>query len=184
MFKPEIYTSRRDRLREKLASGLVLIPGNTEASFNYPANTYHFRQDSDFLYFFGLDSPDLAGVMDIDSGEDLSINSAVNAMMLWVTPAIVYPGWFTDILKGRAELREFNPIELVRPGLPPAIFFQGTADDTVPFKSVEAYVKKARSLGNRCDFEVYEGQTHLIWGENAQDVLKKMDAFLESLGYL
>ena len=37
---------------------------------NYPANTYHFRQDSDFLYFFGLDLPGFAGVMDFDSGKD------------------------------------------------------------------------------------------------------------------
>ncbi len=87
MFKPEIYISRRNRLREKLTSGLVLIPGNTEASFNYPANTYHFRQDSDFLYFFGLDSPDLAGVMDIDSGEDYIFGNDVDMDdIIWMGP--------------------------------------------------------------------------------------------------
>ncbi len=87
MFKPEIYTSRRDRLREKLTSGLVLIPGNTEASFNYPGNTYPFRQDSDFLYFFGLDSPDLAGVMNIDSGEDYIFGDDVDMDdIIWMGP--------------------------------------------------------------------------------------------------
>ncbi len=116
--------------------------------------------------------------------ENQSIRSAVNAMLLWVTPAIVYPGWFVDLLRGRVELREFNPIDLIKPGLPPAIFFQGTADDTVPHKSVEAYVKKARAMGNRCDLELYVGQTHLNWSENSNDVLRKMDAFLVSLGYL
>lgn len=116
--------------------------------------------------------------------ENQSISSAVNAMMLWVTPAIVYPGWFTNLLRGKAELREFNPINLIKPGLPPAIFFQGTADDTVPLQSVESYVKKARAAGNRCDLELYEGQTHLNWSKNSNDVLKKMDAFLVSLGYL
>ena len=119
-----------------------------------------------------------------ESSDDLSLSPAVNAMMLWVTPAIVYPGWFTSLLKGRAELSEFNPIELIKPGLPPSIFFQGTADDTVPYKSVVEYVSKSEAAGNRCDLEVYEGQTHLNWGENAKDVLKKMDAFLVSIGYL
>ena len=119
-----------------------------------------------------------------ESSDDLSFNPAVNAMMLWVTPAIVYPGWFTSLLKGRAELSEFNPVELVKPGLPPSIFFQGTDDDTVPYESVVEYVSKSRAARNRCDLEVYEGQTHLNWGENAKDVLKKMDNFLVSIGYL
>ena len=37
---------------------------------NYPDNTYHYRQDSDFLYFFGIDFPGLTGLMDFDSGKD------------------------------------------------------------------------------------------------------------------
>jgi acetyl esterase/lipase len=119
-----------------------------------------------------------------ESSDDLSFSPAVNAMLLWVTPAIVYPGWFTSLLRGRAELSEFNPIELIKPGLPPAIFFQGTADDTVTYNSVVEYVSKSLAAGNRNDLEVYQGQTHLNWGENVKDVLKKMDEFLVSIGYL
>jgi hypothetical protein len=52
MFKPETYTQRRNALRNEVKGGIVLWPGNTEAAFNYPANTYHFRQDSTFSYFF------------------------------------------------------------------------------------------------------------------------------------
>jgi Xaa-Pro dipeptidase len=70
MFKSEVYTNRRALLQRLLKSGLALFIGNTGAPMNYPANTYHFRQDSDFLYFFGLDIPGLAGVMDFDSGID------------------------------------------------------------------------------------------------------------------
>lgn len=70
MFKSEVYTRRREDLRKKLKSGIALFIGNQEASMNYPDNTYHFRQDSDFLYFFGLDLPGLAGLMDFDSGRD------------------------------------------------------------------------------------------------------------------
>ncbi|MBK8884663.1 MAG: aminopeptidase P family protein [Bacteroidales bacterium] len=70
MFKSEVYTKRREELQKKLKGGIALFIGNTESPMNYPANTYHFRQDSDFLYFFGLDIPGLTGVMDFDSGKD------------------------------------------------------------------------------------------------------------------
>jgi Xaa-Pro aminopeptidase len=70
MFKSEVYTRRRAELQKKLKSGIALFTGNSESPMNYPANTYHFRQDSDFLYFFGLDIPGLSGVMDFDSGKD------------------------------------------------------------------------------------------------------------------
>jgi Xaa-Pro aminopeptidase len=49
-----------------LRSGLVLFLGNEESPMNYPANTYPFRQDSSFLYFFGLNTPGLAAVVDIE----------------------------------------------------------------------------------------------------------------------
>jgi hypothetical protein len=54
----------------------------------------------------------------------------------------------------------------------------------VPFWSVKEFAKKMTAAGNRCDFHIYEGQTHLNWGDNARDVLEKMDKFLESIGYL
>ena len=70
MFKSEVYTRRREELHKKIKTGLALFIGNVEAPMNYPANTYHFRQDSDFLYFFGLDLPGFAGLIDFDSGKD------------------------------------------------------------------------------------------------------------------
>lgn len=70
MFSSQIYINRRAQLRKNLGSGLILLPGHVDAAFNYPANQYLFRQDSTFLYFFGLDHPGLAAVMDLDSGED------------------------------------------------------------------------------------------------------------------
>jgi len=53
-----------------MESGLALFIGNKEAPMNYPANPYNFRQDSDFLYYFGIDLPDIAGLMDFDTGKD------------------------------------------------------------------------------------------------------------------
>jgi len=70
MFTKEIYTNRRNQLRADVKSGLILLPGNQDAAFNYHKNTYRYRQDSNFLYFFGLNKPSFVGVLDIDSGED------------------------------------------------------------------------------------------------------------------
>ncbi len=87
MFKPETYTSRRNALRAELSSGIAIFPGNTEASFNYPANTYHFRQDSTFSYFFGLNQPDLAGIIDIDKGQDILFGNDVDMDdIIWMGP--------------------------------------------------------------------------------------------------
>ena len=71
MFSKETYIKRRELLRERVSrGGLILLPGNSEAPRNYPDNGYHFRQDSNFLYFYGLKLPDLVGLLDIDAGED------------------------------------------------------------------------------------------------------------------
>jgi Xaa-Pro aminopeptidase len=71
MFPAEIYHERRKELRSGIDNGLIVIFGNTECSRNYGANFYPFRQDSSFLYFFGLNVPDLVGVIDVDSGEEI-----------------------------------------------------------------------------------------------------------------
>lgn len=62
MFTSEIYSARRNELRRRIGKGLILLPGNVESPFNYPNNTYHFRQDSTFLYFFGHNVPSLAHI--------------------------------------------------------------------------------------------------------------------------
>ncbi len=71
MFTKETYIQRRATLRSKIGSGLILIPGNQESPMNYTDNTYHFRQDSTFLYFFGFDLPGMFGVIDVDNNHDL-----------------------------------------------------------------------------------------------------------------
>ena len=71
MFKPETYIQRRKLLKKEACSGLLLFLGNEESPMNYPANAYHYRQDSSFLYFFGLDSPGLAAIVDVDENKDV-----------------------------------------------------------------------------------------------------------------
>ncbi len=87
MFKSEIYKNRREELHRKIKTGLALFIGNTEAPMNYPGNPYHFRQDSDFLYYFGLDLPGFAGLMDFDSGKDRIFgNDAEMDDIVWMGP--------------------------------------------------------------------------------------------------
>ena len=71
MFEPQVYQKRRNALKKKLQNGVLLFPGNEESAMNYPANTYHYRQDSNFLYFFGIDAPGHDGLIDLDSGDDI-----------------------------------------------------------------------------------------------------------------
>jgi Xaa-Pro aminopeptidase len=72
MFPAATYQQRRDallaRLRDAGARGLVLLPGHVDSPMNYRDNAYDFRQDSSFLYFCGLQQPELALVLDIDAG--------------------------------------------------------------------------------------------------------------------
>ncbi len=70
MFSAETYSSRRKTLMGTIKSGIVVILGNKEAPLNYPSNCYHFRQDSTFLYYFGLQNPSFAGIIDIDNGTE------------------------------------------------------------------------------------------------------------------
>src|SRR4030043_1775688 len=71
MFKSEIYVQRRKKLQQQMKSGLLLFLGNEESPMNYPGNPYHFRQDSSFLYYWGLDEPGLAAVLGVDSGREM-----------------------------------------------------------------------------------------------------------------
>ncbi len=69
MFNREIYIQRREELINKVESGIILMPGNDEVPMNYASNPYYFRQDSTFLYYFGLDLPGLSGVIDVDEND-------------------------------------------------------------------------------------------------------------------
>ena len=71
MFSAETYKQRRAELARRIGNGLILISGNTLSPFNYPNNTYSFRQDSTFLYYFGLNIPSLMAVIDAESGESM-----------------------------------------------------------------------------------------------------------------
>lgn len=87
MFDKKVYMERRNRLRSLMGNDVILFLGNADASMNYPSNTYHFRQDSTFLYFFGLDYQNLAGVMDAENGEDYVFGNDISIDdIIWMGP--------------------------------------------------------------------------------------------------
>lgn len=71
IFSTATYKERRGRLKEIMGSGVLLFLGNEESSMNFKDNWYPFRQDSTFLYFFGLDMPGLTAVIDIDQDKEI-----------------------------------------------------------------------------------------------------------------
>ena len=84
MFTIETYIKRRESLKNSIKSGLILFFGNDESPMNYADNTYHFRQDSTFLYYFGFErNAGMYAFIDIDNnrevivGDELSIDYIV-----------------------------------------------------------------------------------------------------------
>ena len=87
MFSKETYIHRREKLRKSISSGLILLLGNDESPMNYADNGYHFRQDSTFLYFFGLKLPFLAAILDCDSGEETVFGNDLTVEdFVWMGP--------------------------------------------------------------------------------------------------
>ena len=87
MFDSLTYQKRRKALREKMSNGIILILGNNEAPANYPDNTYKFRQDSSFVYFFGHSHPGYAGIIDIDNDKDYFFGNDVDMDdIIWMGP--------------------------------------------------------------------------------------------------
>lgn len=84
MFSKETYVNRRAELKKLVKSGIILLFGNNESPVNYPSNGYYpFRQDSSFLYYFGINRDGLVGIIDIDDdtetivGNDIDIEDIV-----------------------------------------------------------------------------------------------------------
>ena len=92
MFQREIYSERRRKLAEGLHGGIILLLGNIDSPMNYYDNTFHFRQDSSFLYFFGLDFTGLAGIIDTDTAEEMIFGNDVDVEdIIWMGPQLSMP---------------------------------------------------------------------------------------------
>lgn len=111
MFQAKTYIERRKVLKEKVGSGLILLFGNDESPMNYTDNTYHFRQDSTFLYYFGISHPGLAAIIDIDNdremifGNDFTIDDIV-----WMGPQPTIAERATEC--GVSHTKQWNKLEV------------------------------------------------------------------------
>ena len=135
MFGAKTYEERREALRAKIGSGIVLLPGNLQAPNNYPNNAYYFRQDSTFVYYFGLNVPALVGVIDADSGEEALYGDDFTVEdIIWTGP--------------QPTLRELGA--------------EVGVAATFPMSALEARLRKAVAQGRRIHFlPPYRGETKL-----------------------
>ena len=142
MFDPSIYTQRRDRLKDQLQSGLILFLGNEESPMNYPANPYHFRQDSSYLYFFGLDFPSLAGVIDVDENRDIIFGNDVDI------EDIIWMGFQPSMKEraGKVGVKETFPLAKLEETVQKAVQ-QGKKVHFLPPYRPETELKLSRLLG-------------------------------------
>ena len=91
MFAKDVYVRRRQTLigsmKAQGASGIALFLGNVESPAQYRDNCYKFRQDSNWLYYFGIDEPRYAAVLDLDSGEETVFADDVEIDdIIWMGP--------------------------------------------------------------------------------------------------
>lgn len=113
MFSPDTYKSRRAELKKRLGSGVVLLLGNNLVGMNYHDNEYDFRQDSTFLYFFGLAHDGLNAVIDIDNDRDIIFGDELTIDM------IVWTGNLPSLheLAARAGVTDVRPSAELKPYL-------------------------------------------------------------------
>jgi len=124
MFSSDTYVQRRRLLRSRFDRGLLIFPGDREVSMNYRANTHPFRQDSSFLYYWGLDEPGLFAVIDLEAGREIVFGDdrglddeiwmgptaplsekAARAGVTETAPFAALAGFLAEALKARRPIR-------------------------------------------------------------------------------
>lgn len=135
MFSANTYSARREMLRTKIGTGIILLPGNQLAPNCYPNNAYYHRQDSTFRYYFGLTAPSLAGLIDCESGESELYGD------------------------------DFTVEDIIWTGPQPTLREQGAevgVTATFPMAALEARLRKAIAQGRRIHYlPPYRGETKL-----------------------
>lgn len=109
LFDKSVYKNRRSVLKKNIESGLILFLGNEESSMNYKDNWYPFRQDSNFLYYFGLNTAGLAAIIDVDSGEEIIFGNELTIDdIVWTGPLPTIHEMASEVAVARTE--PFNEI--------------------------------------------------------------------------
>lgn len=125
LFSKQTYVERREVLRKRIGSGLIIIMGNNDSPMNYPANVYRFRQDSCFLYYFGLHREGLVGVIDADENKEYLIGNDIDI------EDIVWFGQVDSVADMAAQTGVAN---------------------SAPMKQLQTLVDKAKAQGRKVHF--------------------------------
>lgn len=135
-FSLQTYKRRRDQLKQDVGQGMLLFLGNGEVGINYADNTYPFRQDSSFLYFFGISQPGLAAIIDIDEGREVVFGNELTIDDIVWTGAVPTVG------------------ELSR---------EVGVGETMPLTSLKACLDKAKAKGQAIHFLPPYRAEHRTW---------------------
>lgn len=217
MFSKEIYTKRRAALLEKMAQtapqgdrGIALFIGNAEAPAQYKDNCYKWRQDSSWLYYFGIDQPLYAAIMDLDEGrttvyaDDFTIDD-----IIWMGPqpsvasvaaevGVEHTGSSSDLCGDvAAALAAGRKVHF----LPPSRYYNTLrfrdllGKEAVPSEALVKAVISMRLLKEQCEIELiddacslgYEmhsiGRDNIIPGVIEQEIVGKMEGAVLSKGW-
>ncbi|MDO5572281.1 MAG: aminopeptidase P family protein [Bacteroidales bacterium] len=125
MFDKSTYVTRRENLKKEVESGILLFLGNEEQGLHYADNCFRYRQDSTFLYFFGITTPGLAAVIDIDNGNEILFGDELSM------DAIVWMG-NQPTLKEKASMAGISTV--------------------LPYSELKKYISKAASKGQKIHY--------------------------------
>ena len=125
MFAKETYMQRRALLKKTVGSGVLLFLGNDDMGLNYEDNAFRYRQDSSFLYYFGISQAGLAAIIDIDEDKEIMFGDEASI------DYIVWTGVLPTLQEKAAET-----------GI----------SDTRPFLKVIDYLKKAQNKGQQIHY--------------------------------
>jgi Xaa-Pro aminopeptidase len=195
-------------MREAGESGLILFVGNAEAPAQYKDNCYKWRQDSSWLYYWGLDEPLMAAVMSIDSGEEILFADDVEIDdIIWMGPqpsveskaALVgvsrhrpygeLASWLAERVKGRKvhflpPSRYYNTLklqELVPGGQPSEALIKAVISMRLIKEPVEI-----KAIDEACDLGVAMhsvARNAITLGIVEQDIVGKMEGIALAKGW-
>lgn len=143
MFDKNTYIQRRQTLRNNVGTGLILFLGNDECGINYEDNTYPFRQDSSFLYYFGSDYAGLSAIIDIEEEREIIFGNELTI------DDIVWMGTQPTIREKSSMVGIF---------------------DTRPMSELKSYLAKANSLGRTIHYLPPYHSAHKLWIMDLLDI--------------
>ena len=157
LFAKETYINRRRVLQREMGKGLLVFLGNKECGMNYADNTYRFRQDSTFLYYFGLDCADLAAIIDVDEDREIVFGNELTI------DDIVWTG--------------------TQPTLQDMCQQVGVVH-SLPLKDLKEYILKAQAKGQTVHFLPPYRAEHQVWLQELTGLLPSAQAAQASVPFI